>query len=104
MFGLLERDGRVHTKVVEHVSADTLMAHIQTTTRKGSIYYTDPFRGYESLRCYGKHHTINHSTRLVDRRTKNHINGIEGFWPFAKHLPYNYQRVQTSLPDVSEGT
>jgi hypothetical protein len=46
VFGLLERDGRVYTKVVEHVSADTLMAHIQTTTRKGSVYYTDAFRGY----------------------------------------------------------
>jgi transposase len=46
VFGLLERDGRVYTKVVEHVSADTLMAHIQTTTRKDSVYYTDAFRGY----------------------------------------------------------
>lgn len=91
VFGLLERDGRVYTKVVEHVSADTLMAHIQTTTHKGSVYYTDAFRGYQSLRRYGKHHTVNHSKRLVDRRTKNHINGIEGFWSFAKHILYNYR-------------
>lgn len=93
VFGLLERDGRVYTKVVEHVSADTLMAHIQTTTRKGSVYYTDAFRGYQSLRRYGKHHTVNHSKSLVDRRTKNHINGIEGFWSFAKHILYNYRGV-----------
>ena len=93
VFGLLERDGRVYTKVVEHVSADTLMAHIQTTTRKGSVYYTDAFRGYQSLRRYGKHHTVNHTKSLVDRRTKNHINGIEGFWAFAKHILYNYRGV-----------
>ncbi|MGZ9133341.1 MAG: IS1595 family transposase [Nitrospira sp.] len=93
VFGLLERDGRVYTKVVEHVSADTLMAHIQSTTRKGSVYYTDAFRGYQSLRRYGKHHRVNHSKSLVDRRTKNHINGIEGFWSFAKHILYNYRGV-----------
>ena len=40
-----ERDGRVYTKVVESVSAETLMAHIKAHTRKGSVYYTDSFRG-----------------------------------------------------------
>ena len=34
VFGLLERDGRVYTKVVESVSAETLMGHIQAHTRK----------------------------------------------------------------------
>lgn len=53
VFGLLERDRHVYTKVVEHVSAETLMAHIRATTRKGSVYYTDAFRGYQSLRRYG---------------------------------------------------
>jgi transposase len=27
----------------------------------------------------------------VDWRTKNLINGIEGFWSYAKHILYNYQ-------------
>jgi len=93
VFGLLERDGRVYTRVVENVSADTLMAHIRAKTRKGSVYYTDAFRGYQSLRRYGKHHTVNHSKSMVDKRTKNHINGIEGFWSFAKHILYNYRGV-----------
>ena len=84
VFGLLERDGRVYTKVVESVSAEELMQHIQAKTRKGSVYFTDAFRGYQSLKRYGKHHTVNHSKSLVDRRTKNHINGIEGFWGYAK--------------------
>jgi len=85
VFGLLERDGRVYTKVVEHVSADTLMTHMETTPRKGSVYHTDAFRGYQSLRRYGKHHTVNHSKSLVDRRTENHINGMEGFWSFTNN-------------------
>jgi transposase len=93
VFGLLEREGRVYTKVVENVTAQTLMQHIQRRTRKGSVYYTDAFRGYQSLRRYGKHHVVNHSKQFVDRKTKNHINGIEGFWSYAKHILYNYRGV-----------
>lgn len=93
VFGLLERDGRVYTKVVEHVTAEELMRHIRSHTRKGSVYYTDAFRGYRSLKRYGKHHTVSHSKSLVDRRTKNHINGVEGFWSYAKHILYNYRGV-----------
>ncbi|MGQ0557797.1 MAG: IS1595 family transposase [Nitrospiraceae bacterium] len=91
--GLLERDGRVYTKVVENVSAETLMTHIRANTRKGSVYYTDAFTGYQSLNRYGKHHTVNHTKRFVARRTKNHSNGIEGFWSFGKHSRSTYRGV-----------
>ncbi|MGH7240453.1 MAG: IS1595 family transposase [Candidatus Saccharimonadales bacterium] len=93
VFGLLERNGRVYTRVVEHVSAEELMAIIRKKTRKGSVYYTDTFRSYNSLKRIGKHHRLNHSKHLADRKTKNHINGIEGFWSFAKHILYNYRGV-----------
>jgi transposase len=93
VFGLLERDGRVYTRVVEGVSADDLMAVIRKKTRKGSVYYSDTFKSYNSLKRLGKHLTINHSKNMVDKRTKNHINGIEGFWSFAKHILYNYRGV-----------
>src|SRR3989344_3806881 len=93
VFGLLERDGKVYTKVVEQVTAEELMAVIRKKTRKGSAYYSDTFRSYNSLKRLGKHHTVSHSKRLVGKRTKNHINGIEGFWSFAKHILYNYRGV-----------
>lgn len=93
VFGLLERDGRVYTRVVEGVSAEELMAIIRKKTRKGSVYYSDKFRSYNSLRRLGVHHTVEHQKHLVDTRTKNHINGIEGFWSFAKHILYNYRGV-----------
>jgi len=93
VFGLLERDGRVYTRVVEGVSADDLMTIIRKKTRKGSVYYTDRFRSYNSLKRWGKHHKVNHLKNMVDKRTKNHINGIEGFWSFAKHILYNYRGV-----------
>ena len=92
VFGLLERDGRVYTKVVEQVTAKELMAHIQKHTRKGSVYYTDTFRSYNSLKRWGKHHRLNHS-KAFGYHGKNHINGIEGFWSYAKHILYNYRGV-----------
>lgn len=30
---------------------------------------------------------------MVDKRTKNHINDIEGFWSFAKYILCNYRGV-----------
>ena len=93
VFGLLERDGRVYTRVVEGVSANDLMAVIKKKTRKGSVYYSDTFKSYNSLKRLGKHMRVNHSKSMVDKKTKNHINGIEGFWSFAKHILYNYRGV-----------
>jgi transposase len=58
VFGLLERDERVYTKVVESGSAEELMQHIQAKTRNGSVYFTDAFRGYQSLKRYGRHHVV----------------------------------------------
>ena len=82
-----------YTKVVESVSAQTLLTHIENHTRKGSVYFTDAFRGYQSLQRFGKHLVVNHSKEFVNKRTKNHINGIEGFWSYAKHILYNYRGV-----------
>lgn len=92
VLGLLERDGRVYTRVVTNVSAPTLMEIIRRKTRKGSVYYTDSFKSYNSLKQYGKHHRLNHGKAFA-YRGGNHINGIEGFWSFAKHKLYNYRGV-----------
>lgn len=94
VFGLLERDGRVYTRVVSNVSAPTLLEIIRRKCRKGSVYYTDSFRSYNSLHLYGKHYRVSHARRFVHRGV--HINGIEGFWSFAKHKLYNYRGVSQS--------
>jgi transposase len=98
VFGLLERDGRVYTRVVYTVSAEELLGIIRRKTRKGSVYFTDSFKSYNSLKRYGKHYRVNHSHTFVasGRKYKNHINGIEGFWSFAKHALYQYRGVSKS--------
>ncbi|TSD04213.1 MAG: transposase-like protein [Parcubacteria group bacterium Greene0714_36] len=99
VFGLLERDGRVYTKVVDAVSKEILMDVIRRKSRKGSVYYTDKFKSYNSLKRYGKHYTLNHGKTFVRKGRKRsvHINGIEGFWSFAKHGLYNYRGVSGSM-------
>jgi len=49
VFGILERKGKVHTVIVQDVSADTLMNEIKNKTKKGSVFYTDGWRSYNSL-------------------------------------------------------
>src|SRR6266540_3217985 len=92
VFGILERKGKIYTKIVENVSAKTLMNEIENKTLKGSVFYTDGWKSYASLEQYGKHNIIDHDKELVDNN-HNHINGIEGFWSFAKERFHKYHGI-----------
>lgn len=91
VLGILERNGRVFTKVVPNVKAETLMRQIEEKTEKGSVYYTDCFKSYKSLKQYGKHSKINHQKTFG--KGHNHINGLEGFWSFAKERFHKYHGI-----------
>jgi len=91
-FGILERKGKVHTVIVPDVSADTLMERIKNKTKKGAVFYTDGWKSYASLHQYGKHNIIKHDEdELVNGKT--HINGIEGFWSYAKERFHKYHGI-----------
>ena len=91
VFGILERNGKVYTTVVSDVSAETLMNEIKAKTEKGSVFYTDCFKSYKSLKQFGKHHRINKEYAFAKGRT--HINGLEGFWSFAKERFHKYHGI-----------
>ena len=91
VFGLLERGGKVYSLVVPDCTKQTLMGLIERHSVKGSVYYTDEFKSYRDLKRFGKHLPVNHSKTFGNRRS--HINGIEGFWSFAKHLHYKTRGV-----------
>ncbi|MDE1765555.1 MAG: IS1595 family transposase [Thaumarchaeota archaeon] len=83
VFGILERGGRVYVSVVPNVSADTLSDQTVRKVRRGSIVYTDRWHGYDSLMfCGYKHLSVDHKYKF--KSGKVYINGIEGFWSFAK--------------------
>jgi transposase len=84
VFGILERAGRVYTVVVPNCTKETLMAKIRATTVKGSVFHTDEFTSYNDVRSHGRHVPVNH--RETFGIGDAHINGIEGFWSFAKRL------------------
>ena len=83
VFGILERKGRVRVTVVQNVSARELLTYTVKTVRRGSVVYTDKFRSYDSLMfCGYRHLRIDHGKRFA--RGKVYINGLEGFWAYAK--------------------
>ena len=77
VFGMLERQGKIFTTIVDNVTAETLLNEIKSNSEKGSVFYTDKFRSYKSLKFYGKHLTIDHNKYFKNGR--RHINGLEGF-------------------------
>lgn len=83
VFGILERGGKVSVDIVKDVSAETLMQETVKKVRRGSIVYTDKWRSYDSLMfCGYKHLNIDHKHKF--KEGKVYINGVEGFWSFAK--------------------
>ena len=84
VFGLLKRDGKVYTQVIEKASRAEIMPIIKGKVLDGSTICSDGWKSYDSLITEGyKHYRIYHSKDQF-ARGKNHINGIESFWAFAK--------------------
>ena len=92
VFGILKRNGRVYTVVVDNAKSDTLMPVIKQKIMPDSIVYTDSLSSYDKLDVSGFiHHRINHSKAFADRQ--NHINGIENFWNQAKRVLRKYNGI-----------
>jgi transposase len=83
VFGILERKGKVQVSVVPNVKARTLMDETVKLVKRGSLVYTDKYHSYDALTFYGYHHLrVDHARRFS--RGRVHINGLEGFWSYAK--------------------
>jgi transposase len=83
VFGILERHGKVKVSVVTNVTAESLLNETVKMVRRGSIVYTDKFRGYDALMfCGYRHLRVDHGKRFATGKV--YINGLEGFWSFAK--------------------
>ncbi len=81
--GILGRGGKVSVSIAQDVSAESLMTEIVKKVMRCSNVYTDRWKGYDSLMFFGyKHLNIDH--RYKFKQDKVYINGIEGFWSFAK--------------------
>ena len=84
VIGLLKRDGKVFVKPVEACSRKELLPVIKGQVLDEAIVYTDGWKAYDCLVTEGyKHHRIHHHENQF-ARGKNHVNGIESFWSYAK--------------------
>ena len=91
MLGILKRNGKVRVWPVQGRGAERLLPLIRAHTRQGSLYYTDNWHAYGSLAVRGGHVVVRKEKGRPQGR--DHINGIEGFWSYAKHWLYQYRGV-----------
>jgi transposase-like protein len=82
VMGLLERDGRVRTKVVRNTRRKNLNPEIEKHVEKGSTVFTDSLRSYSHLEQDYIHHVIDHAVKYVEGNV--HTNGMENFWSLLK--------------------
>lgn len=85
VFGIYERtDGIVYVEPVLNVSRQTLQSIIHQKVSIETTIYSDDWAAYNGLgEAYAAHEIVNHGTREYARGPAT-INGIEGFWAFAK--------------------
>ena len=87
VFGMFKRDGKVYTQIVKNCSASELIPILsQYSELDSSTIYSDCWKAYDGLVDYGAkaHYRAKHSKNEF-ANGKNHINGIENFWGYAKH-------------------
>ncbi len=83
VFGMLQRNGQVMTKIVPNCKRKTLQPLIEENVLDGSTVHTDELTSYKGLKKAGYNHkTVNHGVHeyVLDG---THVNGLENFW---KHL------------------
>jgi transposase len=84
VFGMLEREGDVMTRIVENVRRATLEPHIVANVRRGSTVSTDELKSYAKLARLGyKHGAVNHAKEEWVHG-EHHTNSLEGFWSLLK--------------------
>ncbi len=84
---MLKRDGKVYTQIVKNCSANELISILSGfSDLDESVIYSDCWKAYDGLVDYGAkaHYRVKHSKNEL-ANGKNHINGIENFWGYAKH-------------------
>lgn len=100
VFGICKRHGKVYTEVVEDCTKATILAVIRGRIDLRSVVHTDGFKSYDGLvdMGYKKHLRVDHARNEFSSRSvrANHINGIEGFWGYAKTRMARFRGMHSS--------
>ena len=97
VFGILQRGGKVYTKIVPNCARKTLQAIIHGKVNPDSIIHSDPWRGYNGLVDMGYKKTLSYTSWTQRIRSwKKSYNGIESFWSYAKRILEKFHRFPKS--------
>ena len=84
VFGAVEREGRIFTRVIRNQARYSLEPVIIANILKGSIISTDEWRAYHFLPRAGyEHGRVNHAAKKWVNG-EHHTNTIESFWAMLK--------------------
>jgi len=84
VFGMLERDGKLMTKIVPNAKTKTLEPTILANVQAGTEIQSDEWFAYRKLNQKGyKHETVQHGAGEY-ARDGVHVNAIEGYWSILK--------------------
>jgi transposase-like protein len=82
VMGILQRGGKVRTKVVPTTRKKALQAEVRAHVEAGSALYSDALKSYDGLAQEYAHGVIDHAEKYVDGKV--HTNGLENFWSLLK--------------------
>lgn len=82
VIGVLERGGKVRTKVIPDTQKPTVQGEVRANVEAGSPVYTDAHKGYVGLAPDYVHEAVDHATEYV--RGHVHTNGLENYWSLLK--------------------
>src|SRR4029079_9261939 len=87
VIGIIERNGKVVLKHVDHATEKNMVGFIDKYVPKGSRIYTDDHKAYYNLNKAYSHDTITHSLKVYVAGNC-HTNTIENFWSVLKRGLY----------------
>ncbi len=80
--GVLQRGGKVRTKVVTSRTKATLHKLVKANIQPGAEIFTDALKSYEGLNPEFVHQVVDHAIEHVKGHV--HTNGLENFWSLLK--------------------
>lgn len=106
IFGILERGGKVYTKVIAAPTKEIVEPLIKSKVASTAIINSDTSNIYTHLKAEYSHGTVNHQKREWVRGDW-HVQNIESFWNQVKrtikgtHIHVSLKHIQKYLDEVS---
>jgi transposase-like protein len=81
VMGILQRGGKIRTKVISSRKKKELQAEVRKHVEAGTLLYSDALKSYEGLNEF-QHQVVDHAVEYV--RENVHTNGLENFRSLLK--------------------